>query len=390
MSKENQDKLLLLMDEAMNEGVQSMAATINKAKDDAYMEGYRAALKDLPIAPTTDEEGDGIPVHNITNPIVRDYFEHLPEGGYAQNDVSRMWYYTKYVSESSKKNMADRGNPYIVYCDGGDSLLLYCEGEKPQTILPYHNIYECYILMPNKTYNWKVMNGDKIVKEGRFKTIGDVRLINLPTWPNMRDIGGHGLKHGLVYSGANPDSVVVGSDDYNVIKYLGIDTQINFRTPKASSASENPWRSDIFSYGYNIDIADYSSLFTKTAGFKKAFETFVVELKKGRKVAFNCYAGADRTGTFRYVVQGVCLVPKKIAQGFYELTSIMYWLNTKMWDKEGEDDFRKFDADLEKKFGKDFYTQCYRLLTEVVKVSPTTIRELQDILMENPSLVPQI
>lgn len=390
MSKENQDKLLLLMDEAMNEGVQSMAATINKAKDDAYMEGYRAALKDLPIAPTTDEDGDGIPVHNITNPIVRDYFEHLPEGGYAQNDVSRMWYYTKYVSESSKKNMTDRGNPYIVYCDGGDSLLLYCEGEKPQTILPYHNIYECYILMPNKTYNWKVMKGDKIVKEGRFKTIGDVRLINLPTWPNMRDIGGHGLKHGLVYSGANPDNVVVGSDDYNVIKYLGIDTQLNFRTPKASSASENPWRSDIFSYGYNIDIADYSSLFTKTAGFKKAFETFVAELKKGRKVAFNCFAGADRTGTFRYVVQGVCLVPRKIAQGFYELTSIMYWLNTKMWDKEGEDDFRKFDADLEKRFGKDFYTQCYRLLTEVVKVSPTTIRELQDILMENPSLVPQI
>lgn len=390
MSKENQDKLLLLMDEAMNEGVQSMAATINKAKDDAYMEGYRAALKDLPIAPTTDEEGDGIPVHNITNPIVRDYFEHLPEGGYAQNDVSRMWYYTKYVSESSKKNMADRGNPYIVYCKGGDSLLLYCEGEKPQTILPYHNIYECYILMPNKTYNWKVMNGDKIVKEGRFKTIGDVRLINLPTWPNMRDIGGHGIKHGLVYSGANPDNVVVGSDDYNVIKYLGIDTQINFRTPKSSSASENPWRSDIFSYGYNIDIADYSSLLTKTAGFKKALETFVAELKKGRKVAFNCYAGADRTGTFRYVVQGICCVPRKIAQGFYELTSIMFWLNTKMWDKEGEDDMRKFDAELEKRFGKDFYTQCYRLLTEVVKVSPTTIKELQDILMENPSLVPQI
>ena len=382
MSK-NEEQILELLEEAFKEG-----------HDKGYTQGCSDTFNNLGVHAETEEqaEDDGIPVHNIANPIVRAYFDSLPEGGYAQEDVSRMWYFTKYVSESSKKNMADRGNPFLVFCRGGDSLLLYAEGEKPQTILPKNNVYECYLLMPGKTYMWKVMNGDKIVKEGAFKTVGDFRLVNMPTWPNVRDIAyTPTMKAGLVYSGANPDNVVVDSEDHEVIKYLGIDTQLNLRTAKAGSDTDKGWRSDLFKYGYNINIADYSSLFKSTAGFKKAFETLVSELKKGRKVAFNCFAGADRTGTFRYIVQGICCVPRRIAQGYYELTSIMYWLNTKMWDDTGgEDDFRRFNADLEKKFGTDFYKQCYRLLTEVVKVAPQTIRELQECLMVDPSIVPQL
>lgn len=382
----------------MNKNQEAILALLNKAykegQDKGYTQGCSDTLTNLGVHAATEEqaEEDGIPTHNIVNPIVRAYFDSLPEGGYSQTDVSRMWYFTKYVSESSKKNMADRGNPFLVFCNGGDSLILTCQGEKPQAILPNNNVYECYLLLPNKTYQWRVMKGDNIIKEGAFKTVGDFHLVNMPTWPNVRDIAyTPTMKAGLVYSGANPDNVVVDSDDHEIIKYLGIDTQLNLRTAKAGSNTDKAWRPDLFKYGYNINIADYSSLFKSTAGFKKAFETLVSELKKGRKVAFNCFAGADRTGTFRYVIQGVCCVPKRIAQGFYELTSLMYWLNTKMWDDTGgEDDFRRFDADLEKKFGPDLYTQCYKLLTEVVKVAPQTIRELQELLMVDPSIVPQL
>lgn len=364
----------------MAEQFQEMLDILTEANEEGYKNGCNDMLQSIDINLTTD---DDLPIHCIINPIVLDYFRQLPKDGYIKNDVSRMWHYKRYVRPYAEKNMADKSNPYLVFVDG-DYLILESDGEKPQTILPKNKFFACYILMPNKIYNWKVYKNDKVIKYGSFKTVGDIRLINIPTWPNLRDIGGFGIKHGLVYSAANPDEVVVGSDDYNIIKYLGIDTQINLRTPKEGSASEKPWRQDIFDYGYNIDIAAYATVFRSTAGFKRAFETLLSELKKGRKVVFNCFAGADRTGTFRYILQGLCGVPKRVAQGHYELTTLMWWQNSKMWadyDDEGYD-FNELDETLEARFGKDFYTQCYRLMKEVVKVSEEKIQEFQNIMKE--------
>ena len=42
---------------------------------------------------------DEIPIHNIVNPIVDYYFKLLPTLGYKYSDVSRMWYFTKYVND---------------------------------------------------------------------------------------------------------------------------------------------------------------------------------------------------------------------------------------------------------------------------------------------------
>lgn len=331
---------------------------------------------------------DGRPVHNIVNPIVDAYFKSLPALGYKYDDVSRTWYYYKYVSGSSTKNMADRSNPFLVFCRG-DSLLLECEGLPSQTILPRNNVFECYQLLPGKVYRWTVTKSGKVINEGEFKTIGDFRFINIPTWPNVRDIGyANILKMNRVLRGANPDNVVVGSDDYKLIQSLGIDFQLNLRTPTAGSASSKPWRPDLFPRGVDNNIADYSNVLTKPTGWKSAITTLLTELKDGHRVAFNCYAGADRTGSFCYILQGICGVPKRIAQGFYESTSFLFWENFLRWDKEGDDYFRLFDKDLEKKFGPDFYTQCYRLLTEVVGITPAQIKELQQQLMVDPATAP--
>ena len=333
---------------------------------------------------------DEIPIHNIVNPIVDYYFKLLPTLGYKYSDVSRMWYFTKYVSESSKKNMADRSNPFLVFCSGGDSLLLESEGLPSQTILPSNGVFACYQLLPGKVYHWTVMKGTTVIKEGDFKTIGFIRLINIPTWPNVRDIAyAPVMKMNRVLRGANPDNVVVGSADHNLIQSLGIDFQINMRKPSASSNTEKPWRPDLFPAGIDCTINDYTSCLTKPTGWKTVLTTLLTELKAGHRVAFNCYAGADRTGTLCYILQGICGVPRRIAQGYYELTSLLYWLNTKMWDDTGgEDDFRQFDKAIEKKYGPDYYTQCYRFLTEVVGITAAQIKELQQELMVDPSSAP--
>jgi len=351
-------------------------AEMETAKETAYRQGVSDTLSSVNLKPTTEDEE--MPEHDITNPLVKAFFLSIPKGGYAQDDISRTWYFSKFVSGSSKKNMADRGNPYLVFCKG-DYLLLESAGEKPQTILPENNVFACYLLMPEKVYHWKVYKSKKVIKEGSFKTVGDIRLIQIPTWPNVRDIAYTPLmKAGLVYSGANPDNVVVGSDDYNTIKYLGIDTQINLRNPSEDSNTEKPWRPDLFTYGYDIMIADYISAFSNASGIKTAFETLVSELENGRKVAFNCFAGADRTGTFRYLLQGLCGVPRHIAQGYYELTSFMFWENFKRWDKE--DKFRALDKELITRYGKDFQYQCLMFFTEVAKVPIEKVKKFQDIM----------
>lgn len=333
---------------------------------------------------------DGRPIHNIVNPIVDAYFKSLPTMGYKYNDVSRTWYYYKFVSGSSTKNMADRSNPYLVF-SRGDSLLLECEGYPSQTILPRNNVFECYMLLPGKVYRWTVTKAGKVINEGEFKTIGDFRFINIPTWPNVRDIGyANILKTDRVLRAANPDGVVVGSDDYKTIQSLGIDYQLNLRKPSPGSNTEKPWRPDLFPRGCDCNISDYSNVFTNPTGWKSAIETLITELKACHRVVFNCFAGADRTGSFCYIIQGICGVPKRIAQGFYECTSFLYWENFLRWDEEGDDYFRLWDKDLEKKYGPDFYTQCYLLLTKVVGITDAQIKELQKQLMVDPSSAPNI
>ncbi len=370
----NQQKIIELLTRAKQEGIDETLA-------------QQAASQQAEVVPQPSPAAD-MPIHNTVNPIIDAYFKSLPEMGYKYNDVSRIWYYYKFVRPSSTKNMADRSNPYLVFARG-DSLLLECDGLPSQTILPKNNVFECYQLLPGKVYHWSVSKAGKVIDKGEFKTIGDFRFINIPTWPNVRDIGyANILEMDRVLRAANPDNVEVGSADYDLIKSLGIDFQLNLRTPKAGSSQDKPWRPDLFPRGCNNNIADYSNILTKPTGWKTAIETLITELKAGHRVVFNCFAGADRTGSFCYILQGICGVPKRIAQGFYESTSFLYWENFLIWDEEGEDYFRLFDKDLEKRFGPDFYTQCYCLLTEVVGITPAQIKELQQELMVDPSSAP--
>jgi len=366
----NQQSLLSLLARAKQEGIDETLAQ--------QAASPQAAVEPQPTMPT----------HNIVNHIIDAYFKSLPEMGYKYNDVSRIWYYYKFVIPSSTKNMADRSNPYLVFARG-DSLLLECDGLPSQTILPKNNIFECYYLLPGKLYRWTATKAGKVISKGEFKTVGDFRFINIPTWPNVKDIGyANILKMDRVLRAGNPDEVAIGSDDHKIIQSLGIDFQLNLRTPEAGLSQSKPWRPDLFPRGCNNNIAAYSNVLSKPTGWKSAITTLLTELKAGHRVVFNCFAGADRTGSFCYILQGICGVPKRIAQGFYESTSFLYWENFLIWDEEGEDRFRLWNKDLEKKFGPDFYTQCYLLLTKVVGITDAQIKDLQKELMVDPSSAP--
>lgn len=355
----------------------------------AKQEGIDETLAQQAATPQPSQPQSGIPEHDIENWAVRAYLAAMPKEGYDLSSISRVRPFTRFVQESTKKrSWTEEQNPYFIY-GKGDSLVLTCEGQPSQTITPSGGVFACYLLIPGKTYQWTMTLSGKTIDSGQFKTNGAVRMIGFDNWTNMRDIGYAGyINYGLLYSGANPDEVIADSPDHDIIRYLGINTQLNLRTPKSGSTQNKPWRPDLFARGTNINIEDYSSLLTigTSSNFKKAFEYIVTELEAGRRVVFNCWAGADRTGTLRYAIQALCGMPAYLCQAYYEMTSLSRWLNTKIWDKEegSSGEMRTFIGKLTKLFGPDPYTQFYRLFTEYLGITDAWIKRLQKKLMVNP------
>lgn len=341
MSNGNQERMLNLLDAAYNEGVQSMDAAVKKAADDGYNKGYTAgygkAMEDIPFSPATEDqiEGDGIPVHNIESQATFDYLNELPVDGYKQTDRSKIWPYTSMVQEDSDASWTEKCRPYCIY-GTGDKIVVECDDEPSQTINQYKTtgFFRVFLLTPNKTYRWKMLKSGKVIDSGVFKTIGRVKWIGTKYPHNFRDLGFTGyLKHSRVYRSQNFKNVVVGDEDYKVIReHLNITTQINLTS---ANDEKSPSRTDIFDKCYNYNIPAYADVFTASkTPFKQALEALAKELEAGHNVVFNCWQGVDRTGTFAWVVQALCGVPLGYCEGGWELSSFCRDLNTKIWDNE--------------------------------------------------------
>ena len=233
----------------------------------------------------------------------------------------------------------------------------------------------------------------KVVKTGQFRTTGRVRWIGTEHPHNFRDIGGFGIaKFSRVYRAQNFAKVEVGDADYNIIRnHLGINVQLNLTT---KGDTRSPSRTDIFDRCYNYNIPAYSDLFTQSkANFKAAFEVLVAELQKGSNVVFNCWQGADRTGTFAWFCQAILGIPLGYCEASWELTGFVRDLNTKVWDWEdlSEDpngELRTFIVKLIAKYKAatkeetyDSYKLAYYLATKIIGISAKTIADFRTIML---------
>lgn len=188
--------------------------------------------------------------------------------------------------------------------------------------------YEIRNLLPNRTYYYKVEEflNDGTVNEkahGVFRTVGQVRMIQIRNNANIRDIGGwdtqygYPVKYGRLYrSGSLERSTANGRhdlvDNLKVVAELDLRHEINRKSSCLGS-----------------DI-DYLRI-THTAGLKgikdhqsdylKDLKWIIEKLRDGKNVDWHCAIGCDRCGTVSFLIEGLLGLDEVDLSRDYELST---------------------------------------------------------------------
>lgn len=201
--------------------------------------------------------------------------------------------------------------------------------------------------IPGKTYYWKVESVDtgKVLKEDSFTTKdAPVRFITTKQVHNVRDLGGwktedgKTVKYELLYRGGitNPyEGNNFPEEDQTLFRdVLGIKSEIDLRTPAADDRNQTVsilgedapyYKTPIHGYCYIIPGFHQGVPFNRAntpsinESIKEIFHVLADE--NNYPIYFHCNAGADRTGTIAYLINGVLGVAYEDLTRDFELTS---------------------------------------------------------------------
>lgn len=208
---------------------------------------------------------------------------------------------------------------------------------QPKTSLFVAKARECYPLPEYAScantvitqWRWPAVESNDVPK-ARFAacvTSNDVRWVNIPYLRNVRDLGGwNGLRTGRVYRGSqlykcagHPHDVSPATVE--AVRELGLVTDLDLRGDgEIANMSE-------------ATLLKYAGLREKRARmvtYMKSFEGAWREMREALLVFtkpenypiyFHCKAGADRTGTLAFVLEGLCGVSETDLAIDYELTT---------------------------------------------------------------------
>lgn len=216
-------------------------------------------------------------------------------------------------------------------------------------------------LTPGKTYYWKVKSGngvtsavDSFVVEdtpGLFVTVSDDTEGTL----NMRDIGGwktldgKTVKYGMLYRGGELNALTeTGKKTFR--EDLKVKTEIDFRTAGqddkgqtecAFSADATYIKASFTGYTYILPGFSYKDASSIQRGYDErtpqALKTIFSTLsdESSYPVYFHCIAGADRTGTLAFLINGLLGVSYEDLVRDFEATSFSVYGNRWRSDIDG-------------------------------------------------------
>lgn len=189
-------------------------------------------------------------------------------------------------------------------------------------------------LLPQHTYYYDIYDDDTRVGHGKVATEGFLRMIDVPSICNVRDLGGwlttdnRRVKYGLLFRGVELNGRHDASrKDLNTLRSLGIGAEIDLRNDKDNEAGAGTTplsAADDVDYVYMNSTDIYASCLFSYATlqrFNQEFSFILDNLRKGRGVYFHCVWGADRTGLLALLLEGLMGLPVHSICKEYELTS---------------------------------------------------------------------
>ena len=190
-------------------------------------------------------------------------------------------------------------------------------------------------------YKWRVKgtagDGAQLRAEGTFRT-EDVapRLIHLSRVHNMRDLGGRRVRQGRVYRSAGlnanarnskskggmvPGKVTLTDKSRAYAKgVLGIRTDLDLRSDRECfGMTGSPLGPEV--KWIHVSSSAYSGMAKDSSkeAFAKAFRVFLDE--KNYPIDFHCIAGADRTGSLAFILNGLLGVDEEELWRDWEVTA---------------------------------------------------------------------
>ena len=186
-------------------------------------------------------------------------------------------------------------------------------------------------LIPQQEYTYKVEAAGTVITQGRFRTEGRLRMIKANSGSNIRDLGGwlnadgNRIRYGLVYRGGELNGAhTMNSTDLKELRRLGVRAEVDLREDKDvdnSPFTKSALGNDALYTYENLSQWEVDALTTQTEKLKDGFNLVMRALREDRAVYFHCIWGADRTGCFALLLEGLLGLPVDQLYKDYELTS---------------------------------------------------------------------
>ena len=213
------------------------------------------------------------------------------------------------------------------------------EDNEEHTIVIEKGASEVYLynLLPHQTFTYALYSENGLLlTDGEFTTSGNLRMVYAPSAYNIRDLGGwltqDGARtaYGHLFRGSTLNGYAnTTAEDLQRLRDMGIGAELDLRYQESydkdmgcgTSAFGFTEGDDYYFAAANDYLAsDLNNAATKQR-LKAEFEFILKHFRQGKAVYYHCAWGADRTGFFTLLLEGILGVELDQIYKDYELTS---------------------------------------------------------------------